>query len=186
MSVSSIRLFVRQSVHPFHFKNSGKCVCLFMKRPPCKWAGGDLELGGISCLSNCQEKEQKNKPLFNTFWQNTPFSVSLLLVFMTHQTINQIAANLHQISAIAATTVWRLFSIRSCSGSARELEIGTRAGLFCYGYVPFHSIRLCSGSGAGYLACCCVWVGVCVCRSTTLCWLSNLNLFAQKCRHLKK
>lgn len=139
------------------------CVCfclLFMKRPPCKWAGGDLELGGISCLSNCQEKEQKNKPLFNTFWQNTPFSVSLLLVFMTHQTINQIAANLHQISAIA-TNVWRLFSIRSCSVSARELEIGTRAGLFCYGYVPFHSIRLCSGSAfwiwiSGLLMCMCV------------------------------
>lgn len=167
MSVSSIRLFVRQSVHPFHLKNSGKCVCVFMKRPPCKWAGGDLELGGISCLSNCQEKEQKNKPLFNTFWQNTPFSVSLLLVFMTHQTINQIAANLHQISAIA-TTVWRLFSIRSCSGSARELEIGIRAGLFCYGYVPFHSIRLCSGSAfwiwswiSGLLLC----MGMCMCVS---------------------
>lgn len=30
MSVSSIRLFVRQSVHPFHLKNSGKRVCVFL------------------------------------------------------------------------------------------------------------------------------------------------------------
>lgn len=172
MSVSSIRLFVRPSVPFEELWKVCVSVCVFLsplhekaamqmsRRRSGAWRDFlFVQLSG--------KRTEKQTP-FNTFWQNTPFSVSLLLVFMTHQTINQIAANLHQISAIAATTVWRLFSIRSCSGSARELEIGTRAGLFCYGYVPFHSIRLCSGSAfwiwswiSGLLLC----MGMCMCVS---------------------
>lgn len=117
MSTPSDRLSVFRSSIRFICPTFAKSLLPNCFAYPCKCdrTGEPKEgsRGELICFWRDLVFVQKETP-YRYILANTPFSVSLLLVFMTHQAINQTAANLHQISQACCTRSGRLDAVWFC------------------------------------------------------------------------